>query len=130
VLEAEQASAPGPALRVIGFALVLLLTLELAVWGAFLVPLRWGEVLLPVSWVVAAAGNLALGWAGGRVAGRAGAVVPAALWLAVALRLASKRSEGDLVVAGGPGLAFLAIGVLSSAVAIALVGGRAAAARR
>ncbi len=124
----EQPAAPGPAPRVLGFALVLVLTVELAVWGSFLVPLRVGEVLVPVSWLVALVGNLSLGWAGGSIAGRAGAVVPGALWLAVALLLGTKRAEGDLVVTVDvAGLVFLAVGVLSSAVAYGLVLGRTAA---
>jgi hypothetical protein len=100
------------------YGLVLVLTVLLAVWGAFLVPLRVGSTPLPVSWVVAIVGNGALGWAGGRLLGRAGALVPGLLWLAIALTLGTKRGEGDLVVPGSAvGLVFLLVGAVASAVA-------------
>ena len=47
------------------FALVLLLTVLLAVWGAFLVPLRVGGVPVPVGLLLALA-TVPLGLAGGR----------------------------------------------------------------
>ena len=100
------------------FGLLLLLTVVLAVWGAFLVPLRWGTVPLPLSWVVAVVGNGLLGWCGGRLLGRPGALVPGLVWLGVALTLGSKRAEGDLVVPGTvPGLVFLLCGAVASAIA-------------
>lgn len=126
----EQPGAPRPALRLLAFALVLVLTLQLAVWGAFLVPLRVGEVLVPVSWLLAAIGNLALGWAGARLVGRAGAALPGALWLAVALVLGSRRAEGDDLFGAVylAGLVYLVTGALSSAVVYGFVQGRATAA--
>lgn len=100
------------------YGLVLLLTLLLAVWGAFLVPLRLGGALLPVSWVLALGTTLVGGVVGGRLLGKAGAVVPVLLWLAVAVTLGTKRSEGDLVVPGSTaGLVFLLAGALGGAVA-------------
>ena len=114
-------TAPAPAWTWGAYVLVLLLTVVLAVWGAFLVPLRFGTVPLPASWLVAAVGNGLLGWAGGRLLGRPGALVPGLLWLAIALTLGSKRAEGDLVVPGTvPGLVFLLVGALASAVAYGL----------
>ena len=102
----------------VSYALVLLLTVLLAVWGAFLVPLRYGTVPVPVSWLVAVAGNGLLGWYGGRLLGRPGALVPGVLWLGIALTLGSKRGEGDLVVPGTlVGLVFLLLGAVTSAVA-------------
>lgn len=103
------------------YGLVLVLALLLAVWGAFLVPLRVGAMLVPASWVIALVGNGLLGWAGGRLLGRAGAAGPGLLWLAVALTLGTKRAEGDLVVPGTlPGLVFLAVGVVASGAAYSL----------
>lgn len=112
----------GPWTRYASYALVLVLTVLLAVWGAFLVPLRIGTTPVPVSWVIAIVGNGALGWVGGRLLGRRGALAPGILWLAIALTLGSKRAEGDLVVPGSvPGLVFLLVGAVASAVAYGAV---------
>jgi hypothetical protein len=100
------------------YALVLLLTVLLALWGAFLVPFRLGGTLVPVSLVIAVVGNVLVGRAGARVAGSTGAVVPGLLWVVVTLVLSSRRAEGDVVVPGSTvGLAFLLAGALASAVA-------------
>ena len=107
--------------RAWAYALVVLLTVLLAVWGSFLVPFRIGAVLVPVSWAVAVVGNLALGRAGARVAGSTGALVPGLLWLGLAYVLGSRRAEGDLVVPGTTvGLVFLLSGAVASAVAYGL----------
>ena len=106
-----------PPERVAAYALVLVLTALLALWGAFLVPFRVGGALVPVSWVVALVGNAVLGRAGAQLAGSTGAVVPGLLWLVVALGLASRRAEGDVVVPStAVGLGFLLCGVSASAV--------------
>lgn len=120
----EPASSPlGPAATAASYALVLVLTLLLAVWGAFLVPLRLWGVPLPVSWLLAAVGNGAVGWAGGRLLGPPGAAFPGLLWLAVALTLGSQRAEGDLIVPGTlPGVGFLVVGAIASAVAFGVAG--------
>ena len=100
------------------YALVLVLAVLLAVWGAFLVPLRIGGTAVPVCWAVAVVGNGLLGWWGGKLLGRLGAAGPGVLWLAIALTLGSKRGEGDLVVPGSAtGLVFLLVGAVASAVA-------------
>lgn len=117
-MEDEQPRAWSGSVRVAAYGLVLLLSLLLAVWGSFLVPFRVGGTLVPVSWAVAVAGNLALGVAGARLVGRTGALVPGLLWLAVAFTLGSKRAEGDLIVPGSTvGLVFLLLGAVASAVA-------------
>ena len=104
------------------YALVLLLALLLAVWGAFLVPLRIGTVPVPVSWVIAVVGNGLLGWVGGRLLGRLGAAGPGIVWLVVALTFGTQRAEGDLVVPGTTtGLVFLVSGAVASAVAYGAV---------
>jgi hypothetical protein len=100
------------------YGLVVVLAALLAVWGAFLVPLRFGTTPLPLSWIVAIGGNLLLGFAGGRLLGRPGAIGPGLVWLAIALTLGTKRAEGDLIVPGStPGLVFLLVGAVASAVA-------------
>ena len=108
----------GPRGTAAAYALVLVLAFLLAIWGAFLVPLRWGTVLLPVAVLIAVVGNLVLGRAGGRLLGRPGALGPGLVWLAIALVAGSKRGEGDLIVPGTlPGLAFLLLGAIAAAVA-------------
>ena len=108
------------------YALVLVLTVELAVWGSFLVAARPLGHPLPVAALVAVVGNLALGLAGGRVLRRRlGAVVPGVLWLAIALTLGSARPEGDVVVTETfRGLAFLFAGTVAAAAPVALLGVR------
>jgi hypothetical protein len=118
---AEPEGPPGVVFVAASYAVVLLLTTLLAVWAAFLVPFRLGGVTVPVSWVVAVVGNVAVGLAGGRLLGRVGAAVPGLLWLAVAVLLATRRAEGDLVIAAtlvGTGL--LPLGALASAAAFFL----------
>jgi hypothetical protein len=103
------------------YGLVLVLTVLLAVWGAFLVPLRLGGQAVPVCWAIAVVGNYLLGICGGRLLGRLGAGIPGLLWMAIALTLGSKRGEGDLVVPGSLiGLGFLLAGAVASAVAYGL----------
>jgi len=102
------------------YGLVLVLTALLAVWGAFLVPLRVGGVPVPVAPAVALVGNALLGRAGARLLGRAGAAGPGLVWLAVVLLLSTPRTEGDLVVPSTlTGLLFLVVGGLTSAVVLA-----------
>ena len=114
----DQPQLSGPRATALSYALVLVLALLLAVWGAFLVPLRWGTVLLPVAVLVAVVGNFLLGRAGGRLLGRPGALGPGLIWLGIALTAGSRRAEGDLIVPGTlPGLAFLLLGAVSAAVA-------------
>ncbi|MCW2615576.1 MAG: hypothetical protein JWN08_2570 [Frankiales bacterium] len=111
-------SPPGRFTTAATFALVLVLALLLTVWGAFLVPLRVGGAIVPVSWVIAVVGNVVLGVQGGRLLGKAGAVAPALLWLGVAFTLGSKRAEGDLVVPGSTsGIVFLLAGAVGGAIA-------------
>ena len=102
------------------------LGLALGIVGAFLVPLRVGTVMLPVSPVLAVVGNIAVGVLGARAAGsRAGAVVPGAAWLIAVLALGSARPEGDVILPGGGGegavaLAFIGLGAVAAAVGVGL----------
>jgi hypothetical protein len=99
---------------------VLVLAVELAVWGAFLVSARPLGHALPVAALVALVGNVAVGRAGAQVLGRrAGAVVPGVIWLVVALVLGSRRPEGDVIVTSTfRGLAFLFVGTLAAAAVV------------
>jgi hypothetical protein len=103
----------------------------LAAWLAlvevFWLPLRIGAVPLPVSVLAAVIGNLLLVREAHRLSGsRLVAVVPALVWLAVAIAASIRRPEGDLVLVGGGvagaiGLAFLLLGVVAAAVAVGRV---------
>ncbi len=105
------------------YLLVLVLTVELAVWGAFLTPARPFGLTLPVGGVIAVSGNLVLGMAGARVLGRRlGAVLPGALWLVFALPLASKRGEELVVLGNLRGLAYLVGGAVTAAFVVGLTG--------
>ena len=107
------------AARSAAYALVLVLALLTALWGAFLVPLRVGGVPVPAAVLVACVANVALGTAGGRLYGRLGAAVPGLLWFAVVAVLQGRRPEGDLVVTGSlTGLAFLLLGSICAAVPV------------
>ncbi len=100
------------------FAVVVLLTVELALYGAFLVPVHVGATPVPVGLALAPA-TYPLCRAGAAALGsRLGALVPLLVWAAVAFALSGRRPEGDLVVTGSvPGLLFLALGLLAAAVA-------------
>lgn len=124
---------PGRVVTVASYALVVVLSVENAVLSAFLLPLRVGGTLVPVSLLLAGAGTAVLGVVGARVVrARWGAVVPGLLWVVLALLAGSRRSEGDLVLAGGEdsglaslGLVFLAVGAVGAAAGYAMSAPRA-----
>jgi len=123
--EPSPPAEPGRAETAASYVLVLVLALLLALWGAFVVPLKVGTVPVPLSVLVALVGNAALGWWGGRLYGRVGAAGPGLVWLGVALARGTQRREGDLVVPGSVmGLLFLLVGAVTSAVAFGVVGRR------
>ncbi|MDT0276795.1 hypothetical protein [Blastococcus goldschmidtiae] len=103
------------------------LALAAAAWLAlvevFWLPLKAGPVPVPLSVLGAVAGNLLLVRLAHRLSGsRAVAVLPAVVWLVVALAATVRRPEGDLVligtgVTGAVGLAFLGCGVVAAAFA-------------
>ncbi len=114
------------ALRLLGWAV---LTVAVAGWltivEVFWLPLRVAGVPVPVSVLAAVAGNLLLVAAARRLSGsRAVAVLPALVWLAVALAGAMRRPEGDLLITGGDAatqvvnLGFLLLGVVAAAFAV------------
>lgn len=106
--------------------MLFLLGAILGVIGAFLVPFRVGRQLVPISVVLAVAGNLAVGIFGARGTGsRLGAVLPGVGWVLVAFTLGVKRPEGDVIVpGGGVGVAFTLGGTLAAAIAMGIAGPR------
>jgi hypothetical protein len=90
-------------------------------------PLRVGGVLVPVSVAAAVLGNVVLVFLAHRLTGsRVVAVLPAVVWVVVALAASRPRPEGDLLIvgggaAGGVNLAFLLLGIVSAGFAVARV---------
>lgn len=99
----------------------------LALVEVFWLPLRIGVVPIPLSVLAAVAGNLLLVRLAHRLSGsRAVAVLPALVWLVVALAAMVRRPEGDLVlvgsgVTGTVGFAFLLCGVIAAAFSVGRV---------
>lgn len=102
--------------RGLGYALVLLLALELAVWECFLVPLRVYGVPVPLAAAAAVTGNVLLGRAGARMAGvPLGALGPSACWVLVAVVFSLGGPLGDAIVPGNlRGSVFLVAGLVSA----------------
>ncbi len=96
----------------------------LALVEVFWLPLRVAGVLVPVSVVAAVVGNLMLVALALRLTGsRLIAVLPALVWLTVAVGAMVRRPEGDLILIGGGALglvnlAFLLLGVTAAAFAV------------
>ena len=110
--------------RLVGWALVAVVVSGwLALVEVFWLPLRIGGVLVPVSVVAAAVGNLLIVGTARRLSGSGlVAVLPAVTWLVVAVAGMIRRTEGDLLIVGGGAtgvvnLAFLLVGVLAAAFA-------------
>ncbi|HEY4630139.1 MAG TPA: hypothetical protein VIG96_02440, partial [Blastococcus sp.] len=93
----------------------------LALVEVFWLPLRVGGVLVPLSIVAAVVANLLLPTAALRLSGsRLVAVLPAVVWLVIAIAAMVRRPEGDLVMngvglSGVVNLAYLLLGVLAAA---------------
>jgi hypothetical protein len=117
------------ALRLVGWAaLAVLVAAWLALVEVFWLPWRLGGVPVPVSLLAAVAGNLLLVGAARRLSGsRLVAVLPAVVWLVIALGASMRRPEGDLLLTGGDAvtstlnLGFLLLGVLAAAFAVGRV---------
>jgi hypothetical protein len=96
----------------------------LALVEVFWLPLRVAGVLVPVSVVAAVFGNLVLVALALRLTGsRLLAVLPALVWVVVAVGAMIRRPEGDLILTGGGALgivnlAFLVLGVTAAAFAV------------
>jgi hypothetical protein len=114
----DAATRVGWAVAVVGVAAWLALV------EVFWLPLRVGGILLPLSIPAAVVGNLLLVGAALRLTrSRLVAVLPAVVWLVVAVAAMMRRPEGDLVIIGrgalgAVGLAFLLLGVVAAAVAV------------
>jgi hypothetical protein len=117
------------ALRLVGWAaLAVLVAAWLALVEVLWLPWRPGGVPVPVSLLAAVAGNLLLVGAARRLSGsRLVAVLPAVVWLVIALGASMRRPEGDLLLTGGDAvtstlnLGFLLLGVLAAAFAVGRV---------
>jgi len=110
-----------------GVALVAVVAALAALLEAFLVPLYAGSVIVPVSVLLAVAGNVALPRMARALVPRTGAsLVPLLAWLAVMLGLLIGRPEGDVAFPGAPASAELTFygtlfgGVLAGLAAVAL----------
>jgi len=87
----------------VGVAVVALAGALAALLEAFLVPLYAGSVIVPVSVVLAVAGNVALPRMARALVPRTGAsLVPVLSWLVVMLGFLFGKPEGDVVFPGAP----------------------------
>jgi hypothetical protein len=118
-------SRPGGGLARAGSAIAVVVAAAwLALVEVFWLPLRVAGVLVPVSVVAAVVGNLMLVALALRLTGsRLVAVLPALVWLTVAVGAMVRRPEGDLILIGGGALglvnlAFLLLGVTAAAFAV------------
>jgi len=114
------------ALQLLGWAV---LAVAVAGWlvlvEVFWLPWRIGGIPVPVSLLAAVVGNLLLVDGARRLSGsRSVAVLPALVWLGIALAASSRRPEGDLLLPGGDAvtatinLGFLLVGVVAAAFAV------------
>jgi hypothetical protein len=97
----------------------------LAVVEVFWLPWRLAGVPVPISLIAAVVGNLVLVDAARRLSGsRLVGVLPAVVWLGIALAGSMRRPEGDLLLPGGDAvtstvnLGFLLLGVVAAAFAV------------
>ena len=114
------------ALQLLGWAVAAVVVAAwLALVEVFWLPWRLAGVPIPISLVAAVVGNLLLVGAARRLSGsRLVAVLPALVWLGIALPASMRRPEGDLLLPGGDGvtstvnLGFLLLGVVAAAFAV------------
>ena len=114
------------ALQLAGWAVAaVVVSAWLALVEVFWLPWRLGGIPVPISLVAAVFGNVLLVGAARRLSGsRLVAVLPALVWLGIAVASASRRPEGDLLLPGGDtatqtiNLGFLLVGVVAAAFAV------------
>lgn len=116
--------------RVVSGAAVLILAGMATVLEVFYLPLRAGQLIMPLSVLVAVVLNVAFTRAMYALSGSVlVSLLPGAVWLAVIARAATARPEGDLLITDGSSstalavvnLAFLLLGVLALIYAVATV---------
>jgi hypothetical protein len=114
------------ALQLLGWAVAAVVVAAwLALVEVFWLPWRLAGVPIPISLVAAVVGNVLLVGAARRLSGsRLVAVLPALVWLGIAVTASMRRPEGDLLLPGGNGLTatvnlgFLLLGVVAAAFAV------------
>lgn len=125
--------------RVLGGLLVLVLAAGCALLEVFYLPLRAGQVLIPLSVVAAVVGNVVFTRAMYAVTSSVvPALLPGVVWLALIARAAIARPEGDLLITDGRSstalavinLSFLLLGSLALAYAMRWVSRRRRVSRR
>jgi hypothetical protein len=115
-----ESGPPGRAAQLGGLAVATGLGAVTAMYEAFLTPLSWYGTRIPVSLVLAVAGNAALVWFTREVTGRLVAgVLPAGAWVVVMFLAAGQTTERDLILTSNNwvGLATMFAGALAFAVA-------------
>jgi hypothetical protein len=113
-------------LQLLGWAIVAVVVAAwLALVEVFWLPWRIAGVPVPISLIAAVAGNLLLVAGVRRLSGsRLVAVLPAVVWLVIAVAATMRRPEGDLLLPGGDALTstvnlgFLLLGVVAAAFAV------------
>jgi hypothetical protein len=113
-------------LRLLGWAAAAVVVASwFALVEVFWLPWRLGGVPVPASVLAAVAGNVLLVEAARRFSGsRLVAVLPAVVWLVIAVAATIRRPEGDLLLPGGDAvtstlnLGFLLLGVVAAAFAV------------
>ncbi|MEP6852506.1 MAG: hypothetical protein ABJA87_07610 [bacterium] len=99
---------PGRLLGAAAVVLLCLLAVAAAVYEVLLVPLRIGTVLIPVSVLLAAGGNVALARSARAVADHVlAAAAPVAVWFLAVAVLAGSRPEGDVLLPGSGTLVYV-----------------------
>jgi hypothetical protein len=118
------ARALSPALdraeRIVGLVVATGLGAVSAMYEAFLTPLSYHGIRVPLSLVLALVGNTALVWFSREVTGRMSAVLlPGAAWVVVMFLAAGQTTERDLVLTSNNwvGLTTMFAGALAFAVA-------------
>jgi hypothetical protein len=103
---------------VVGLVVFAVLGLVVGSAGPFIgrEAVRWEGLTVPYGIVLALVATAGLFYAGGKLFGRIGAVVPVLTWAVPVVAMLLPRPEGDVVLASdGYGTAFLLVGVLIAA---------------
>jgi hypothetical protein len=124
-------TTPRP-LALVGWAVAAVVVAAwLAVVEVLWLPLRLFGVLVPLSVLAAVGGNLLLVAAAYRLSrSRVVAVLPAVVWVVIALAASRQRAEGDLLITGGGVTGAVNLAFLLGVVAAAFAAGRVLAGSR